>query len=391
MVCILASGIGLSTYAAAAPLPTPQVQTKQLVQASIPSLALDWPTFGQSAVGAAGYGVLATNGEQTPLATASIAKVMTALAVLERKPLKPGEQGPIITLTDADVAIYDNQVSQGGSVVYVVAGEELTEYQALQALLLPSANNIADTLAVWAFGSVDAYLEYANNFAATRGWDATHFADASGLDAATASSAHDVTELGLLAMQQPVIAEIAAQKSAEIPVAGTIYNVNTLLGTEGIIGLKTGNNDADPGALLFAAKKTIDGNVVTLVGVVMGAQSLPQALSVVPSLVRSSMDGFSTVNIITKGTNIGSVATPWQGTQQLTVTKDLSMFVWHGDKLTSGLRVGDVTAGATAGTTVGSVRASLARGTTKSVPVQLSGAISKPPFSWRVRNVLKIN
>jgi D-alanyl-D-alanine carboxypeptidase (penicillin-binding protein 5/6) len=44
----------------------------------------------------------------------------------------------------------------------VQLGEELSEYQALQALLLPSANNIAETLARWAFGSIDAYNAYAN-------------------------------------------------------------------------------------------------------------------------------------------------------------------------------------------------------------------------------------
>src|SRR5688572_5661135 len=44
---------------------------------------LPWPTYGQSAVGAQGHGLLANNpGEQKPVPIASVAKVMTALAVL---------------------------------------------------------------------------------------------------------------------------------------------------------------------------------------------------------------------------------------------------------------------------------------------------------------------
>jgi serine-type D-Ala-D-Ala carboxypeptidase (penicillin-binding protein 5/6) len=68
---------------------------------------------------------------------------MTAYLVLRDHPLRVGRDGPTIALTDADVADTDRRRRQEESVVSVAAGERLTELQALQALLLPSANNIA--------------------------------------------------------------------------------------------------------------------------------------------------------------------------------------------------------------------------------------------------------
>src|SRR5581483_2950022 len=65
---------------------------------------LAWPAYGQASIGAAGYGVLATHGEQTSVPMGSIAKIILALNVLEKKPLAPSDKGPTITFTDNDVA-----------------------------------------------------------------------------------------------------------------------------------------------------------------------------------------------------------------------------------------------------------------------------------------------
>ena len=67
---------------------------------------------------------------------------MTADSVLRDHPLQLGQDGPAITLTDADVADTDRRAGHDESVVSVAAGEQLTDRQALQAVLVPSANNI---------------------------------------------------------------------------------------------------------------------------------------------------------------------------------------------------------------------------------------------------------
>src|SRR5207245_9182680 len=67
---------------------------------------LPWPKGGSAAVAVSGLGMLATSGNETAMPAASVAKVMTALLVLEDKPLKKNEQGPSILITDQDVRIY---------------------------------------------------------------------------------------------------------------------------------------------------------------------------------------------------------------------------------------------------------------------------------------------
>ncbi len=64
----------------------------------------------------------------------------------------------------------------------VQPGEELTERQLLNGLLVHSANNFADVLAQWDAGTMPAFVAKMNAAAAALGMAHTHYADASGLD-----------------------------------------------------------------------------------------------------------------------------------------------------------------------------------------------------------------
>ena len=111
----------------------------------------------------------------------SVAKIMTALALLEDKPLKVGEQGPVITVDAADVDVYNARLAGGESVVKVQAGEQLTEFQALEALLIPSGNNIGVLLAKWDAGSEAALVAKLNVKARAMHLASTVFDDVSGV------------------------------------------------------------------------------------------------------------------------------------------------------------------------------------------------------------------
>ena len=76
------------------------------------------------------------------------------------------------------------------------------------------------------------------------------------LAASTVSSAADQVVLGTAAMHQPALAAIAAMRSAVIPVAGRVRNLNTMLGQGGIAGLKTGSDSAAGGCVLLASWRT---------------------------------------------------------------------------------------------------------------------------------------
>jgi D-alanyl-D-alanine carboxypeptidase (penicillin-binding protein 5/6) len=229
-----------------------------------------WPADGQAAYVRGGQSQVQAGPNQHAAPIASVAKVMTAYLVLRDHPLRPGRDGPTITLTDADVADTDRRRGREESVVSIAAGERLTEREALEALLLPSANNIAAVLARWDAGSVERFVARMNAVARSLGMNHTRYTDPSGYDDATVSTAADQVRIVGQAMRLRVLASIVAKPSATLPVAGTVHNTNALLGHNGFVGVKTGSDDAAGGCFAFRAVRWIDGKRTTITGVVLG-------------------------------------------------------------------------------------------------------------------------
>jgi serine-type D-Ala-D-Ala carboxypeptidase (penicillin-binding protein 5/6) len=229
-----------------------------------------WPAYGQAAFAETGHSQIHAGPNQHAAPIASLAKVMTAYLVLGDHPLGLDEDGPTITLTDADVADTDRRRGQRESIVAVAAGEQLTERQALQALLLPSANNIAVVLARWDAGSVNGFVARMNATARSLGMTHTRYTDPSGYDDATVSTAADQVRIVERAMRIAVFASIVATPSATLPVVGTVHNTDTLLGHNGFVGVKTGSDDAAGGCFAFRAIRRIGGRRTTITGVVLG-------------------------------------------------------------------------------------------------------------------------
>jgi D-alanyl-D-alanine carboxypeptidase (penicillin-binding protein 5/6) len=228
-----------------------------------------WPEHGQAAV-QVGRSQIKAGPSQHAAAIASVAKVMTAYLVLRDHPLRLGQDGPAITLTDDDVTDTDRRQGQQESVVSIEAGEQLTERQALQALLLPSANNIAVVLARWDAGSADRFVTRMNAAARSLGMAHTHYTDPSGYDRATVSTAADQLRLVDRAMRLPLFASIVGTRSVTLPVAGIVHNTNILLGHNGFVGVKTGSTDAAGSCFAFRAIRRIAGKRTTITGVVLG-------------------------------------------------------------------------------------------------------------------------
>jgi serine-type D-Ala-D-Ala carboxypeptidase (penicillin-binding protein 5/6) len=229
-----------------------------------------WPTHGQAAYVQAEQSQIQAGPNQHAAPIASVAKVMTAYLVLRDHPLRAREDGPTITLTEADVADTDRRRGQQESVVSIAEGEQLTERQALQALLLPSANNIAAVLARWDGGSVERFVARMNAAARSLGMTHTRYTDPSGYDDATVSTAADQVRIVDRAMHLPAFAGIVSTPSAALPVAGTVHNTNTLLGHDGFVGVKTGSTAAAGGCFAFRAVRRIDGKRTAITGVVLG-------------------------------------------------------------------------------------------------------------------------
>lgn len=240
---------------------------------------LPWPDYGYSAYGAPKDNFFASSSEenvQVPIA--SLAKVITVLAILEKKPLALGEQGPLIQLDAEDVALAEEYARKDGMYVPVLEGEGITQLQALQAVLLVSANNMTDSMARWAFGSVEAYTQYANQMLKNYGIKDTIVADASGFSPQTVSTAVDMTKIGYIYMKHPVLRALASQEHATIPVAGQLKNYNSFANDEGIIGIKVGNTDEAKRTFLAASIRKDDSkNEEISIAAILGAETLQVA------------------------------------------------------------------------------------------------------------------
>lgn len=386
LVCVVVIAC-YSVYALSRPIPGLVATLSPLPAKPATTVTLPWPNYGESAVGAVGYGVLATSGTQMPIPTASTIKILTALAVLKQYPLTPGNQGPTITLSQADVDSYNKYVAEDGSVVKVQVGEQISEYQALQAMLLPSANNMAETLARWAYGSIDTYNTAANQLAIQLGMTATTVTDPSGFLPTTISTAKDMTILGETAIQNPLIASIVSQTSATIPVQGAIYNVNQVLSQDGIIGIKTGNSDQDAGVFLFAATHDVGGHNITIVGTIMNAQDLGTATHDSLAVITSTGQDFALSTIIHSGDVLGSYSSPWQKQVAMVAQKDVSVVSWQGSPITSIVSLNKESASLAPNTIVGTITVRNGLDNSKtSVPVVLKQAILKPGWVWRLEH-----
>jgi D-alanyl-D-alanine carboxypeptidase (penicillin-binding protein 5/6) len=180
--------------------------------------------------------------------------------ILQDHPLSAGGPGPDITVQPPEAAADPSQARDGDSLVAVAAGEAISERHALEALLLPSADNMAWILARWDAGGQGAFTAKMNAAARALGMTGTSYTDAAGLDPSTVSTAADQVRLGMAAMGVSALAAIVDMPTAVVPVAGTIRNTNTLLGQDGIAGLKTGSTQAAGGCLLIAPGKRSVGS-----------------------------------------------------------------------------------------------------------------------------------
>lgn len=328
LLAVLAAVNYLRPIPAVAATPDPHLLSSYVIQGTAP--ALPWPRLGQAAVGVSGLGLVANSGNEQAIPAASVTKVMTALVVLEDKPLKKGEDGPTITLTDADVQSYLADKAAQQSVVKVETGEQLTEFLALEGMLIPSANNLAETLARWNAGSIDAFVGKMNSRASALHLTHTKFADTSGASPSSVSTPSDLTQLGMVAMQQEVFAQIVARGQADIPFAGTVYNVNGVLGQSGIIGIKTGSGLSTGANFLFASALNVDNHAIVIYGCVMGAPTLASAFDNAKLLIAAMQPSLHVRRVISRNQAVATYVTPWGAQSDLVSAYDVDLTEWPG-------------------------------------------------------------
>ncbi len=351
-----------------------------------------WPPYGSGAIGAVGFdGPLAAHGDPNPVPIASITKVITALVVLEKKPLAVGENGPEITLTEADVATFRAESARGASVVPVAAGSTFTERQFLEAMLIPSSSNHAESLATWAFGSPNDYVKNAAPWLVNHGLTHTTVVDASGFSDENVSSTADLLELAKLALASPTITAVVNERETTLPGVGTFANSNALLGVDGIYGIKTGTAGrvgTYEYGLLFAQRLVTGAHTVTIIGVLLGGPTRSQLNDDITRLLSSTKGNFHEVTTVTQNQPFGTYKTAWEHDVPIVSAAASTVVTWSNTPIS-------ITAVARAvdrendNTEVGTVNVTSGSSTT-TTPLILSEPIAEPGWWWRLTHPVSL-
>ncbi len=328
---------------------------------------------------------IAVGGNADALPMASAAKIVTALVVLDAKPLAAGTAGPKIPITTADYQDYIDYGNSGARTVVVFPGELWTETELLQAMVLGSSNNHADTLARWAFGSIDAYVAAANTWLTAHGLDGTTVADANGLHDASAGTATDLARLAGMAASDPVIAGMLSQPPSALVGQRGVDNTTAYLPDEGITGVSRSYTDAAGVCFLFTARVSSDESVFTFSGAVIGEPDYDTLKTDLTALMESARSGVSELPVLAKGDAYVRFSTPWGATSSGTVRASKTRFGWQAQAPGAATVTLDTFSTGRAGRTIGRVSVEAA-GTPVSAPLVLDRTISAPGPGWRLLN-----
>ncbi|MER6199647.1 hypothetical protein ABT234_20045 [Streptomyces sp. NPDC001586] len=354
---------------------------------------LPWPTEGQAYMAAAGLGTLGQSGEQKPVPIASVTKSMTAYIILRDHPIKKGEQGEMIDIdkTAETEGKKNNSTDNESTLDTVKEGDKISEYDAIAALMIPSANNIARLLARWDSGSQEAFVKKMNDTAKELGMTNTTYTDPSGLDATTVSTAEDQVKLGLKLVEIETLLDITKKPNWVDPYGKSWRNWNGLTGPSGALGIKTGTTTKAGGNLLFAAQKKVGNTNQLIVGAVLGQHKpsiIDTVLAASKQLMVATQKALDGATVVKKGEVVGYVDDGLGGRTPVVATADVQAVGWA--SLTVDVKLADSGAKmpqtAKAGTEVGMLTVGEGASQVK-VPVALQSDLAAPGIGSKLTRV----
>ena len=318
--------------------------------------------------------ILYSRNADKQLEMASTTKIMTAILILESLPL------------DQKVKVPAAAVGVAGSALGLHRGETFTVEQLLYAMLVPSANDAAVTLAVAEAGSVKAFVAKMNARAEKMGLTNTHFANNCGLHAANHySSANDMAKIASFAMRDPVFRRIVSTRQYTLPHAGGVANrviktSNELLqDVDWVNGIKTGSTPWADYCLVSSATK----NGLTLISVVLGAKDQDTREAESKALLTYGFERCRLKKLVDSGAVIADVPAPdpLDREVRLVTAKSYTRRLLGEDEVTGQVRLSrDLTLPVAAGEVLGKLE--FFQGNTRlgSVPLIAAEAVEVPTF-----------
>jgi len=275
------------------------------------------PTTGQ---------VIFESNDHAPWPTASLAKMMLMLIVVEK--LNDGS----LKLTDK-VTTSIKAAKMGGSQVYLKEGETFSLDDMMKAVVVHSANDASVAMAEYVGGSTDAFVQMMNQQAAALGLKDTHYYSVHGLPPAPGeqpdvSSAYDLALLARALLKYPQTLQWASIDTAPFR-NGTfeLRNTNHLIRTyAGCDGLKTGFYDKSG----FNVVATAHRNGLRLIAVVLGSPRKDENFDQAADLLSSGFANWQMDEVAKQGVQAGPAVPVTGGTADAIRPvwgADLSLFI----------------------------------------------------------------
>ena len=237
--------------------------------------------------------VLYESNSHTPLAPASVTKVMTMLLIMEA--IDDGRIGWDDTVTASEEA-----AAKGGSQIYLKVGETMSVSDMVKSIAVSSANDCACAMAEHIAGSESSFVDAMNLRAKQLGMEDTHFVNCTGLDDDPEAEKHRTSAYDIAVMSRELLS-----KHPDIKKFTTIWMDTVRGGTFGLsntnklvrfypgaTGLKTGFTSGAGYCLSASAER--DG--MELVAVVMGSETSKDRFAACKALLDYGFANYATVN-----------------------------------------------------------------------------------------------
>ncbi|WP_430645380.1 hypothetical protein [Agromyces sp. GXS1127] len=383
--------LGIGVYGPAMLLgPLPDVQVRvDAEQAAAPATAsVALPAEDASAVafiGDDGEAVgVAASADDEPSPIGGAAKLVTALVVLDSLPLTSDDDGPSIRIGAEDYSDYLRYSGEGSRTVQVSPGDSWTERDVVRAVVLGSSNNHADTLARWAFGSVDAYVSTANDWLEEQGFATVRVVDATGLSGENVGTATELTQLAARVLAEPSLsAMFEGDDDAPTPTDDRrIPDAVAHLGDEGIRAISRSFTDQAAITFVWTAELVSGDDRRTMVGAMTGVDDYETLDPAVLGAVDAMQAASEPIEVITAGAGYGEVDSAWGDSARLVAAAGRTDAAF-------GAVAGDATVDvepfstAPAGRQVGTVTVVIGEREVSSA-LELDTAISDPGPIWRL-------
>ena len=257
-------------------------------------------------------------------AIASTTKIVTALVAREGADL-----GDMFTASDYKPAPIESQLG-------LKRGEELSLRDLLKALMLPSANDAAMTIAEGVAGSKSAFVDSMNDKAEQLGLDGTHFSTPIGLDdPENYSTAHDLALAAQQLLRDPALAKIVDSPRARLTTGAkprTVTNRNRLVAQyPWVDGVKTGHTRQAGYVLVGSA--TRDG--VKVISVVTGEPGESARDNDSLTLLRYGLGQYRRARVVDRSRKVATAKVEWHADDRVDIVpaKDATLTIRRGERV----------------------------------------------------------